>query len=127
MARNKYTEIAVNRILDTAMKLFMTKGYEHITVQDIINEFGNLSKGAIYHHFKSKEYIMGAVNARMLNDFELLSVSFHGCYEENATKIIFSGYLLALVCIAQSTSFIAMPGSISVSFLSSIEPVHHIS
>ncbi len=39
MARNKYPEIAVNRILDTAMKLFMTKGYEHITVQDIINEF----------------------------------------------------------------------------------------
>ncbi|QAT42205.1 TetR/AcrR family transcriptional regulator [Aminipila luticellarii] len=66
MARNKYPEITVNRILDTAMKLFMTKGYEHTTVQDIINELGDLSKGAIYHHFKSKEDIMGAVNNRML-------------------------------------------------------------
>ena len=66
MARNKYPELTVNRILDTAMKLFMTKGYEHTTVQDIIDELGDLSKGAIYHHFKSKEDIMEVVNARML-------------------------------------------------------------
>lgn len=65
MARNKYPEITVNRILDTSMKLFMSKGYERTTIQDIINELGDLSKGAIYHHFKSKEEIMDAVNKRM--------------------------------------------------------------
>lgn len=65
MARNKYPELTVNRILDTAMKLFMSKGYEHTTIQDIIVELGDLSKGAIYHHFKSKEEIMAAVNKRM--------------------------------------------------------------
>lgn len=65
MARNKYPEITINRILDTSMKLFMSKGYEHTTIQDIIDELGDLSKGAIYHHFKSKEEILDAVNKRM--------------------------------------------------------------
>ena len=65
MARNKYPEITINRILDTSMKLFMSKGYENTTIQDITDELGNLSKGAIYHHFRSKEEIMDAVNKRM--------------------------------------------------------------
>lgn len=65
MARNKYPEVTVNRILDTSMKLFMSKGYERTTIQDIIDELGDLSKGAIYHHFNSKEEIMDAVNKRM--------------------------------------------------------------
>ena len=54
MARNKYPEITEKRILDAALKLFMEKGYEQTTIQDIVNELGDLSKGAVYHHFKSK-------------------------------------------------------------------------
>ena len=52
MARNKYPEETVNRILDVAGHLFMEKGYEHTSIQDIIDNLGGLSKGAIYHHFK---------------------------------------------------------------------------
>ena len=52
MARNKYPEETVNLILDVAGRLFMEKGYEHTSIQDIINNLGGLSKGAIYHHFK---------------------------------------------------------------------------
>ncbi|MBU5591679.1 TetR/AcrR family transcriptional regulator [Clostridium sp. MSJ-4] len=66
MARNKYPEITENRIIDTSTKLFMSKGYENTTIQDITNELGDLSKGAIYHHFKSKEEIMDAVNKRII-------------------------------------------------------------
>ncbi len=43
----------------------MEKGYEHTSIQDIINDLGGLSKGAIYHHFKSKEDILVAVTDRM--------------------------------------------------------------
>lgn len=43
----------------------MEKGYEHTSIQDIINQLGGLSKGAIYHHFKSKEDILVAVMERM--------------------------------------------------------------
>lgn len=68
MARNKHPEETVNLILDVAFRLFMEKGYEHTSIQDIIDHLGGLSKGAIYHHFKSKEDILAAVTDRMTAD-----------------------------------------------------------
>lgn len=68
MARNKYPEETVNRILDVAGRLFMEKGYEHTSIQDIIDSLGGLSKGAIYHHFKSKEEILDAVTDRVMEE-----------------------------------------------------------
>ena len=65
MARNKHPEETVSLILDTAFRLFMEKGYERTSIQDIIDHLGGLSKGAIYHHFKSKEDILAAVVDRM--------------------------------------------------------------
>lgn len=65
MARNKYPEVTITRILDVSEKLFFEKGYEHTTIQDIINALGDLSKGAIYHHFKSKEAIFDALITRL--------------------------------------------------------------
>ena len=65
MARNKHPEETVNLILDVAFHLFIEKGYEHTSIQDIIDNLGGLSKGAIYHHFKSKEDILVAVTDRM--------------------------------------------------------------
>ena len=65
MARNKHPEETVNLILDTAFSLFMEKGYEHTSIQDLLNNLGGLSKGAIYHHFKSKEDILVAVTDMM--------------------------------------------------------------
>ena len=60
MARNKHPEQTVQLILDTASKLFLQKGYDKTTLQDIIDAT-KLSKGAIYHHFASKEAILIAV------------------------------------------------------------------
>ena len=54
MARNKYPEATKKLIIETAGRLFLEKGYEHTSIQDIIDNLGGLSKGAIYHHFKSK-------------------------------------------------------------------------
>ena len=73
MARNKYPEVTVERILDVSQRLFLEKGYENTTIQDIVDELGGLTKGAVYHHFKSKEEIMDAVGDRMFfsnNPFE---------------------------------------------------------
>lgn len=73
MARNKYPEVTVERILDISQRLFLEKGYENTTIQDIVDELGGLTKGAVYHHFKSKEEIMDAVGDRMFfsnNPFE---------------------------------------------------------
>lgn len=68
MARNKYPEETVKLIIDEAQKLFVEKGYEGTSVQDIINQLGGLSKGAIYHHFKSKEEIFEAVCEKISNE-----------------------------------------------------------
>ena len=64
MARNKYPEQTVQLILDTASRLFFQKGYDRTTLQDIIDAT-KLSKGAIYHHFASKEAIIIAVVDRV--------------------------------------------------------------
>lgn len=64
MARNKYPEETINRILDVAARLFTQKGYDATSLQDIISE-SHLSKGAIYHHFASKEEIFSAIFQRV--------------------------------------------------------------
>ena len=64
MARNKHPEQTVQLILDTASTLFLQKGYDKTTLQDIIDAT-KLSKGAIYHHFASKEDIFYAVCDRI--------------------------------------------------------------
>lgn len=61
MARNKYPEETISRILEVSLNLFLEKGYENTSIQDIVDNLGGLSKGAIYHHFKSKEDILTAV------------------------------------------------------------------
>lgn len=60
MARNKYPEETVKKILEISYKLFYEKGYDETSIQDIIDEIG-MSKGAIYHHFKSKEDILNKI------------------------------------------------------------------
>lgn len=70
MARNAHPEVTRQRILDAAKKLFAQKGYERTTIQDILDELEDLSKGAIYHHFKNKEAMLHALidsdNERLL-------------------------------------------------------------
>lgn len=60
------------KILNAAGEIFEQKGFDAATMQDITEKCG-LSKGAIYHHFKSKEEIMQALGDRMFfenNPFE---------------------------------------------------------
>lgn len=73
LPRNKYPEITEQRILDTATKLFLEKGWEETTIQNIVDDLGDLTRGAFYHHFKSKEDIINAVLNRLAlenNPFE---------------------------------------------------------
>ena len=61
MPRNKYPEVTVKKILDVSLRLFLEKGYEQTTVLDIVANLGGLTRGAFYHHFKSKEEVLGAI------------------------------------------------------------------
>ena len=56
-----------NEILDTAEKLFFTKGYNKTAVNDILNEIG-IAKGTFYYYFKSKEEVMDAIIMRIIDN-----------------------------------------------------------
>jgi AcrR family transcriptional regulator len=48
------------KILDSAIKLFSTRGFNAARVDDICKEAG-ISKGAFYHHFESKQALFLAL------------------------------------------------------------------
>jgi AcrR family transcriptional regulator len=58
-----------NQILDAAQRLVYTKGYERMTVQDILVDLG-ISSGAFYHYFSSKPAVLEALIERMQQDAE---------------------------------------------------------
>ena len=62
----------------------MEKGYDNTTIQDIVDQLGGLTKGAVYHHFKSKEAILSAVSDRLFyqnNPFDVVKdrTDLNGC------------------------------------------------
>lgn len=50
-------------VLDAAMHLFATRGYDNTSINDVIAAIG-ISKGAFYHHFASKEDLVEALAIR---------------------------------------------------------------
>ncbi|MDA2665241.1 MULTISPECIES: TetR/AcrR family transcriptional regulator [unclassified Bacillus cereus group] len=54
-------------ILETAERLFLTKGYTKTTVNDILKEIG-IAKGTFYHYFKSKEEVMDEIIIRIIKE-----------------------------------------------------------
>ena len=59
------------KILSVAQKLFSEKGYDNTTIQDIIDQLGGMTKGAIYHYFDSKEEIMQCI----MSEYDMPDVS----------------------------------------------------
>lgn len=53
-------------IIETAKKLFQTKEYERVTIQEIMNTLG-IAKGTVYHYFSSKEKLLEAVVEDIIN------------------------------------------------------------
>jgi len=72
MPRNKYPEETVQKILDVSLKLFLEKGYEQTTILDIVDNLGGLTRGAFYHHFKSKEEVLNVLGDKLFYDSILL-------------------------------------------------------
>jgi len=60
----KEPTIRRNEILDDAQRLIYTKGYEQMTIQDILDDL-QISKGAFYHYFDSKQDLLEALVERI--------------------------------------------------------------
>lgn len=59
----KAPAIRRGELIDCAQGLFLSQGYEGTTINDLIVATG-LSKGAFYHHFRSKEDLLEAIARR---------------------------------------------------------------
>ena len=64
MAKKESKEKRINDITDAAMEIFLKKGYENTTMESIAKKAG-ISKGGLYHHFKSKDMILMFVNQKI--------------------------------------------------------------
>lgn len=60
-----------NAILDATQRLVYSKGYEQMTIQDILGDL-QISKGAFYHYFDSKPALLEALVERMGDEMEKL-------------------------------------------------------
>ncbi len=80
------TETARDVLLDAAYRAFLAKGYEGAGISDILGDTG-LSRGAIYHHFKNKLDLFGAVIARYLPfPFDAFDWAAHQALDAEAQK-----------------------------------------
>jgi AcrR family transcriptional regulator len=52
-------------VAETAFRLFRERGYDNVSVDDIIAATGT-SKGTFYHYFKSKDELLGELPQRQL-------------------------------------------------------------
>lgn len=52
--------------VDAALGLIQTRGYQQMSIQDVLDELG-ASRGAFYHYFDSKAALLDAVMERMLD------------------------------------------------------------
>ena len=76
MARNRNPHKTRKKILEVSKDLFLKKGFDNTSIQDIINGLGGLTKGVIYHHFESKQEILQSIIKE--NNQEILNYNWRG-------------------------------------------------
>ena len=76
MARNRNPYETRKKILEVSKDLFLKKGFDNTSIQDIINGLGGLTKGVIYHHFESKQEILQSIIKE--NNQEILNYNWRG-------------------------------------------------
>lgn len=100
MARNKYPEKTRKAILDSAVKLFTIYGWEKVTIQEVIDDVGGITRGAFYHHFKSRKELIDAVtNEYFSSDKRVISLA-----EEKDSKAISRLKTGIIVSLEQQTA-----------------------
>ena len=61
MARNRNSHETRKKILEVSKDLFLEKGFDNTSIQDISDGLGGMTKGVIYHHFESKYEILQSI------------------------------------------------------------------
>jgi len=58
-----------NEILDVARRLMYTRGYDQMSIQDILDEL-KIAKGTFYHYFSSKQALLEELIERLMEEAE---------------------------------------------------------
>ncbi|ETI69770.1 TetR/AcrR family transcriptional regulator [Neobacillus vireti] len=87
-------ELTREMIMDAARDLFVSKGYQHVSMRQIAKELG-YSHGSIYYHFKNKAELFYALVEK---HFELLDQKLHDVLKQKLDqkeklKQILVGYI----------------------------------
>ena len=59
-----------DKISIAALRLFLLRGYSNVSLVDVANEIG-ITKGGIYHYFRSKEELFHSVICYLFDHFEV--------------------------------------------------------
>ena len=59
----KHPDLRRSEILNQALALFLSRGYDHVSLNDVIAN-ASISKGVFYHYFLSKEALLAALADR---------------------------------------------------------------
>lgn len=108
-----------NEIIDTAAELFLDKGYDQCSINDILNSIG-IAKGTFYHYFKSKEDVLDAAVNKMSEPsptnttilcmttlgFAVPTVACAGACGSRQTKLLYCCIWLGLPCTSWRRFFL---------------------
>jgi AcrR family transcriptional regulator len=88
--------------MDTALELFLTRGYLTTTVQDIVRKVG-VAQGTFYYYYPSKEAILEAIFARYVTHMiaEVQSQSIHTALPSEKLQL-FVNRFYSLCCSGES-------------------------
>jgi AcrR family transcriptional regulator len=122
-------------ILASATKMVYTKGFDQMTIQDILDDLG-ISKGAFYHYFDSKQALLTAmidgmtaqavqVLTPIVEDPAMNAVEKMNTYFSRAAnwKISQKAYFLSLMRIWYDDDNLIMRNKVQTSMLVSTSPM----
>jgi AcrR family transcriptional regulator len=111
---SKRTDVKRDKIVRSAAKLFLQRGYDSVSINDIIDVVGG-SKGTIYSNFGNKEQLFEAVVAQLCSDVTIrIDTRAVGSIEEQLTRIAHS--FVAKVLSPEIVSFHRLVTSIGRTF-----------
>jgi AcrR family transcriptional regulator len=89
-----------NRLIDSALKVFSSKGFDSSTTKDIAKEAG-ITDGLIYHYFSSKEELLWAVIDKHTLNHDLKQTSMQSSVDM-PLEVLLNRYFIQLLNLLKS-------------------------
>lgn len=91
-----------DRILDSAQRLFVDKGFHNTSIPDIVAASGT-SIGAVYHHFASKDELARVLHRHLVEQFVKLSATEVLAFPDTQSRV--RGYVSMLFRLTEEDPY----------------------